>query len=68
MATERGRKRKSLGQINYESFVKESIKQDCESLDDYETWEELERPVRQRWMKGAAAVQSADRKRQRRDG
>ena len=66
MATKPGRK--PLAQINYEAFVRAESKREGLSIDAYESWDELEPDERRSWVRATGAVQSADRKRQKRDG
>ena len=59
-------KRKSLGQINYETEKRERAKLDSRVNDEWVDWDELDVEEKGIYHRMAYAVQSADRKRVKR--
>lgn len=60
-------KRKPLGQINYEAFLRSYAARFNEEGFEYVRWEDLDPEERADYSAGAAAVQKRDRDRQKRD-
>lgn len=58
-------KRKSLGQINYEGYMRFAFKQMGErDVNLFRPWDDLDQDQQKRWSAGAVSVQRQDRQRQ----